>query len=151
MSVIASPAATTAPKTYDTRRALWGFALLFAVYLVVVYAIPKPEAIKPAGWRLLGIFLATIVGSVVEPIPAAALVLIAITLSALFGILPIDQALGGYSDRTVWLVMTAFFLSRGLIKTGLARRIALNFVRWFGRTSLGVCYSLGLSDFVLAA
>ena len=149
--VIASPTSAPGRKSYDAKRALWGFALLLAVYLVVVYAIPKPDVIKPAGWRLLGIFLATIVGSVVEPIPAAALVLIAITLSGLFGILPIDQALGGYADRTVWLVMTAFFLSRGLIKTGLARRIALNFVRWFGGTSLGVCYSLGLSDFVLAA
>src|SRR6266849_7047108 len=101
--MIATPA--SAPKGYDTQRALWGFALLLAVYLVVVYVIPKPDAIKPAGWRLLGIFLATIVGSVVEPIPAAALVLIAITLSALFSILPLDQDLGGYADRTVWLVM----------------------------------------------
>src|SRR5262249_20856893 len=78
-------------------------------------------------------------------------VLIAVTLSAVMRILPIDQALGGYSDRTVWVVMTAFFLSRGLINTGLARRIALTFVRLFGKSSLGVCYSLGLSDFVLAA
>jgi DASS family divalent anion:Na+ symporter len=61
-----------------------------------------------------------------------------------------EQALGGYADRTVWLVMTAFFLARALMNTGLARRIALTFVRWFGKSSLGVCYSLGLSDFVLA-
>ena len=118
---------------------------------MVVYTIPWSSTIKPGGPRLAGLFLATIVGSVIEPIPAAALVLIAITLSAILGILPIEQALGGYADRTVWLVMTAFFLSRGLINTGLARRIALTFVRWFGKSSLGVCYSLGLSDFVLAA
>jgi len=147
----ASSITAPARRSYDVQRAVRGFALLLAVYLVVVYLIPKPAVVKIEGWRLTGIFLATIVGSVVEPIPAAALILIAITLAAIFRILPIDQALGGYADRTVWLVMTAFFLSRGLINTGLARRIALNFVRWFGKTSLGVCYSLGLSDFVLAA
>jgi DASS family divalent anion:Na+ symporter len=78
------------------------------------------------------------------------LVLIAVTLSALLGGLTVAQALSGYSDPTVWLVMCAFFISRALINTGLARRIALFFVRLFGKSSLGVCYSLSLSDVVLA-
>lgn len=142
---------TTTPRIYDFKRVARGFGILIAVYLAIVYLIPRPAAVKPVGWQLTGIFLATIVGSVIEPIPAAALVLIAVTLCPLLGILPIEQALGGYADRTVWLVLTAFFLSRALINTGLARRIALTFVRLFGKTSLGVCYSLGLSDFVLAA
>jgi DASS family divalent anion:Na+ symporter len=149
--VATSTVITPARKTYDAKRAARGFALLVAVYLVVVYAVPWSSSIKAGGPQLTGLFIATIVGSVIEPVPAAALVLIAVTLAALSGTLPVAQALGGYADRTVWLVMTAFFLSRGLINTGLARRIALNFVRLFGKSSLGVCYSLGLSDFVLAA
>src|SRR5579859_7734631 len=115
----------------DRKRMLRGFAILVAVYLVVVYLIPKPAAVKPEGWRLTGIFLATIVGSVIEPIPAGALVLIAITLTAVSHALTTQQALGGYSDPTGWLVLTAFIISRALIKCGLARRIALNFVRLF--------------------
>jgi DASS family divalent anion:Na+ symporter len=51
----------------------------------------------------------------------------------------------------VWLVIAAFLVARALIKTGLARRIALGFVRLFGRSSLGVSYALGLTDMVLAA
>src|SRR5690242_18432448 len=82
-SVATSTIATPPSRTgFDAKRAVKGFALLVAVYLVVVYLIPKPAAVKPEGWRLTGIFLATIVGSVVEPIPAGALVLIAITLTA---------------------------------------------------------------------
>lgn len=137
-------------QSYEPRRVARGFALLIAVYLFVVYALPWSAAVKPGGKQVTGFFLATIAGSIVEPLPAAALVLIALTLAALSGALTMDQALGGYADRTVWLVLTAFFLSRALINTGLARRIALTFVRWFGKSSLGVCYSLGLSDFVLA-
>ena len=134
----------------DRKRMLRGFAILVAVYLVVVYAIPKPAAVKPEGWRLAGIFAATIVGSIIEPIPAGALVLLAVTLSALIGGLTITEALSGYSNSSVWLVLVAFFISRALIQTGLARRIALFFVRAFGKSSLGVAYSLAASDMVLA-
>ena len=129
---------------------LRGFAILVAVYLVVVFAIPRPAAVKPEGWRLTGIFAATIVGSIIEPIPAGALVLLAVTLSAIIGGLTISEALSGYSNSSVWLVLVAFFISRALIQTGLARRIALFFVRAFGQTSLGVAYSLAASDMVLA-
>jgi DASS family divalent anion:Na+ symporter len=62
----------------------------------------------------------------------------------------IAQALAGYADATVWLVMAAFFISRALLNTGLARRIALVFVRAFGGTALGVSYALVLSDGLLA-
>ncbi|HEY2844739.1 MAG TPA: anion permease, partial [Bryobacteraceae bacterium] len=79
----------------DRKRMLRGFAILAAVYCVVVYLVPKPAMVKPAGWRLTGIFAATIVGSIIEPVPAGALVLLAITLAALMGGLTITEALSG--------------------------------------------------------
>jgi DASS family divalent anion:Na+ symporter len=134
----------------DRLKMARGFAILVAVYCLVVYVIPRPEAVKPEGWRLTGLFLATIVGSILEPIPAGALVLLAVVLSSLLGGLTITEALAGYSNSSVWLVLVAFFISRALIQTGLARRIALIFVRAFGKSSLGVAYSLAASDMVLA-
>jgi len=132
------------------RRGLWRALAPVALLVAVAWVIPRPEAIRPEGWRLLGIFAGTIAGLVLEPIPGGALVLVAVTLSTIWGGLTIEQALSGYANESVWLVMAAFFISRALIKTGLARRIALGFVRLFGRTSLGVCYALSLSDMVLA-
>jgi DASS family divalent anion:Na+ symporter len=125
-------------------------AFLILLCLAIMFLVPRPAAIGPAGWRLLGIFVATVAGLVLQPIPGGALVLLAVTLASVWGGLTIQQALSGYGDPTVWLVMAAFFISRALIKTGLARRIALFFVRLFGRSSLGVCYALSLSDLVLA-
>ncbi len=125
--------------------------IVFLIYAVVVWLIPRPEAIKPEAWRLVGIFLATIGGLILQPIPGGALVLLAVTLAAILGGLTIEQALGGYGDPTVWLVMAAFFISRALIKTGLARRIELFFVKTVGKSSLGVCYALSLSDMTLAS
>jgi len=126
-------------------------AAIAAVYCAVVYLVPRPETVKPEGWRLLGIFCATIAGLILEPVPQGALVLAGVTASALLGGLTPAQALSGYADPPVWLLLSAFFISRALIDTGLARRMALVFIRLFGRNSLGVSYALGLTDMVLAA
>ncbi len=131
-------------------RRLWRGAFLALLALAIIFVIPRPAAIQPQGWRLLAIFVATVAGLLLQPIPGGALVLLAVTLASIFGGLTIQQALSGYGDPIVWLVMAAFFISRALIKTGLARRIALLFVRLFGKSSLGVCYALSLSDLVLA-
>jgi len=136
---------------YSLRRALPRFAVLIAIYLVVVFLIPKPEAIKPAGWRLAGVFFATVIGLMIEPIPGGACVLLGVTLAAAVGALTIGEALGGYSDPTVWMVIAAFLISRALIKTGMARRIALFFIRSFGQSTLGIAYSLAATDTVLAS
>lgn len=128
----------------------WRALVPLLLYALIVWLIPRPESIKPESWRLLGIFLATIAGLILQPIPGGALVLLAVTLASVWGGLTIQEALAGYGDPTVWLVMAAFFISRALIKTGMARRIALFFVRLFGRSSLGVCYALSLSDMTLA-
>ena len=142
--------ADTSPAKSGAER-LRGFAILLAIYCLVVYAIPKPASVKPEGWRLFAIFITTVVGSIIEPVPGGALVLLAVTLSSILGGLTLVSALSGYGDPTVWLVMAAFFISRALINTGLARRIALFFVKLCGRSSLGVSYALCLSDAVLAA
>jgi DASS family divalent anion:Na+ symporter len=63
----------------------------------------------------------------------------------------VADALAGYGDPIVWLVLAAFFMSRGMIKTGLGRRIAFVFIRAIGKRSLGLGYALALTDFVLAS
>lgn len=124
--------------------------VLVLIYLSVVYVAPRPASVKPEGWRLTGVFLATVAGLILQVLPAGALVLMAVTLSAVVGGLTIQQSLAGYADPTVWLVQAAFFISNALINTGLARRIALFFIRLFGKSSLGVSYALCLTDTVLA-
>lgn len=128
-------------------RGLW---ILVLLYLAIVYLIPKPAQIAPEGWRLFGLFTATVAGLILQPIPGGALVLTAVTLCTVLAGMKIEKALSGYSEANVWLMLAAFFISRSLLNTGLARRIALFFVRRFGGSSLGVCYALALSDMVLA-
>jgi divalent anion:Na+ symporter, DASS family len=122
-----------------------------AALLGVFFLSQPPVGLSVEGWRLTGLFIATILGLMLEPMPGGAMVLIAVTFAAALKILPLKTALSGYADPTVWLVLAAYFISRALIKSGLARRIALMFVRGFGKSSLGVCYSLSFSDLFLAS
>jgi divalent anion:Na+ symporter, DASS family len=137
-------------ETHPLPRILRGLAILTCLYLFVVFVIPRPGGVTQSGWQLFGLFVAAVAGLILQPVPGGAVVLTAVVLASIIGGLSIAQALSGYSDPTVWLVMAAFFISRGLLNTGLARRIALFFVRLFGKSSLGVCYALSMSDMVLA-
>ena len=116
----------------------------------VYWLWPRPEEISPAGWRLFSIFAATIAGLMLRPFPGSVLILLALTVASLTGALEIREALSGYANPVVWLVLSAFLIARALIKTGLARRIALLFVRAFGGSSLGTAYALVFSDLTLA-
>ncbi len=129
---------------------LWKFGVLILIYGLVVYGLGRPASVSVDGWRLTGIFLATVAGLMLQPIAGGALVLIAITLLPLLTKTTPQVALAGYADPTNWLVLAAFFISRSLINTGLARRIALGFVRTFGQSSLGISYALTLTDTLLA-
>ncbi|HEU4870045.1 MAG TPA: DASS family sodium-coupled anion symporter [Pyrinomonadaceae bacterium] len=132
---------------WRNRLVRWAVVLLVAGGILL---IPRPEGVAPTSWRLLAIFAATITGSIVQPIPGAAIVLLGVTALALFKVLPINDALAGYADPVVWLVLAAFFISRGMIKTGLGRRIAFLFIKAIGRHSLGLSYALASTETVLA-
>ncbi len=117
----------------------------------VIAAVPRPEGIAADSWGLLAIFVATVVGLTLQPLPGGAMVLLGVAATVVLGVQPIEEALAGYGDPIVWLVLAAFFMSRGMIKTGLGRRIAFLFIRSLGRTSLGLGYALVLTEFVLAS
>lgn len=134
----------------EHHRAL-GLLALLAVYLLVAHVLPRPEPVSPAGWRMTGIFLATILGLMIQPLPGSVIVLIGVMMFVLVGRLPMNEALNGYSSGSVWLVLAAMMISRVLGDTGLARRVALLFVRQFGGSSLGVSYSLLMTDVTLAS
>jgi len=125
--------------------------LALAVALgLLVWLLPVPESVTPQAWRLLAIFVATVAGLVLEPLPMGAVALLGIAAATLTRTLAVEQALSGFSNRVIWLVVAAFFISRGFIKTGLGARIAYSFIRLLGRRTLGIGYSMIATDLVLA-
>ena len=118
---------------------------------VIIAALPPPEGITQPSWNLFAIFIATIIGSIVQPLTGSAIVLLGVSATVIFGVLKPFDALKGYADPVVWIVLAAFFLSVAVIKTGLGRRIALLFIRAIGRSTYGLGYALIGTDFVLAS
>ena len=99
---------------------------------------------------MFAIFVATIIGCITQPLPIGAVAMIGFTLTVLTGKVDIDPAVKGFGNSSIWLIAMAFFISRGFVKTGLGRRIALQFVKLFGKKTLGLGYSLVGVDLILA-
>jgi DASS family divalent anion:Na+ symporter len=142
-------AAESASSFAGSHRVLRLLALL-AIYVLIAHVFPRPSSIEPAGWRVTGIFAATMVGMMLRPLPGAALVVMGLSAMVAIADVPMTRALSGFAAPPVWLVLLAMLLSRVLQDTGAARRIALLFVRLFGRSSLGLSYSLVATDVSLA-
>ena len=126
--------------------------LLLIVVLIgtAIWFVPAPTGVGERAWQLLAVFVATIVGLITKPLPMAAVALLGITATAVTGILSIDEALSGFGNKTIWLIVIAFFISRGFIKTGLGARIAYLFVAVVGKRTLGLAYGMAATDLVLA-
>ncbi|NBO65874.1 MAG: DASS family sodium-coupled anion symporter, partial [Acidobacteria bacterium] len=148
------------------RLAKWAVVILSGT---CIYLSPTPDGIADSSWRLLAIFMATIVGSIIQPVSGGAMALLGVAAVAIARAMPVNEALArtatdskaleilrlksalaGYADPVVWLVLAAFFMSHGMIRTGLGRRVALLFIRGFGRRSLGLGYALVGTDMLLA-
>lgn len=117
---------------------------------VAIWYCPKPEALSVQGWHLLAIFVATITGIILKPLPMGAIAVISLSVATITGTLTIGEALASYSKDGIWLILIAFFISRAFVKTHLGTRIAYHLVSLFGKSSLGLSYSFIMSEFLLA-
>ncbi len=128
----------------------WKLLLICVAIGATIWFIPAPSGLETDAWHLFSIFVATIVALVIKPIPMGSTAILALTTIALTQILTLEQSLSGFQNTTIWLIVIAFFISRGFIKTGLGTRVSYLFVRLFGKKTLGLSYSMLLSDLILA-
>jgi DASS family divalent anion:Na+ symporter len=126
------------------------FAIILLVGLGIYYLLPRPETVTPQGWKILAIFVCTVLALMLRPIPSGAAVLTGVVVTILTRAFTPAQALAGYGNQTVWLVISAFLFSRAVINSGLARRLAYWLIRSIGHTSLGLGYSLVATDCIMA-
>jgi len=124
--------------------------LIVVIIGLIIWFSPVPAGVKKEAWHLLAIFVATIIGLILTPLPQGAMVIIGVMMTGLTDTVKIGPMLSGFANNTVWLIVAAFLLTRGFIKTGLGRRIAYLFIRTFGRKTLGLAYAIAASDLVLS-
>ncbi len=111
---------------------------------------PVPAGLTSPAWHLFAVFAAAIVSVVVNAFPLLTASAIAVGVAVLTGTVSPTQAFSGFANKSVLLVVVAFLVARGVVKSGLGRRLALVVVRVFGRSTLGLGYSLFVTDALIA-
>lgn len=136
--------------------------------MAVMLIIPVPDGMPPQAWHFFAVFVAMIVGMILEPIPATAISFIAMTICVIgsdyllfdakeladpafnAGKEALKWGLAGFSSTTVWLVFGAFIFALGYEVTGLGKRIALFMVKFMGKRTLTLGYAIVIIDILLA-
>jgi DASS family divalent anion:Na+ symporter len=116
----------------------------------IIWFLPHPEEIATNAWQLLAIFSSTICMILLQALPMGAATLTGLTCTILTGTMTFKTAFSGYTNAVPWLILIAFFIAHGFIKTGLGARVAYKFITKFGRRTLGLAYGLMLTDLTLA-
>lgn len=135
---------------------------------IVMSIIPPPPDLPQNAWYFLAIFIAVVLGLILEALPGSAIGLTGVT--AVTALAPwtlfapaefsasgfnaparaIEWALSGFSNSTVWLAFSAFMFGTAYDRTGLGWRISLSLVKLMGSRTLFLGYAVMLSDVILA-
>jgi DASS family divalent anion:Na+ symporter len=133
-----------------------GPALVTTAVLIALLLIPCPQGLTPKAWRLVAIFLTTIVAIILKVMPIGVMAMMAIVIVSLTQVTStsskgaIADALSSFANPLIWLIVVAILISRGLKKTGLGSRIGLIFISLLGKRTVGIGYGLTVCELVLA-
>jgi len=126
-------------------RRLLPFAIAIGIWLT-----PVPAGLTAPAWHLFAIFVASIAAVLVGAFPLLTSTMLAVAAVVLTDTIPAAKAFGGFANPSVLLVVIAFLVAQAVVKSGLGRRISLFMVGRFGGSSLGLAYSIVLTDAAIA-
>eukprot|EP00191_Tetraselmis_sp_GSL018_P008793 CAMPEP_0177605164 /NCGR_PEP_ID=MMETSP0419_2-20121207/16545_1 /TAXON_ID=582737 /ORGANISM="Tetraselmis sp., Strain GSL018" /LENGTH=553 /DNA_ID=CAMNT_0019099275 /DNA_START=187 /DNA_END=1848 /DNA_ORIENTATION=+ len=154
LSVQASAAGAAASPPAPEPGFTWGAKmkpLLGCIAIgAVMWFIPAPAGVTPKAWHLLSIFVATIAGIITSPLPLGAVAMLGLGVAMMTKTMTFAAAFSAFSSEIPWLIAIAFWLSGGFIKSGLGSRVAYTIVSLFGKTTLGLTYSLVFAEALLS-
>ena len=136
-----------APGLPSRKLVVRGTALAAALGL---WFAPVPEGLTPQSWHLFAIFAASILSVILDAFPLLTAAMIALAASVLTGTVLPAKAFSGFANGSVLLVVVAYLVARGVVKSGLGRRLSFMVVGVFGRSTLGLAYSIFFTDALIA-
>ena len=117
---------------------------------LALWVAPVPPGLSPEAWRLFALFAGAILAVVIDAFPILTASVLALAAAVLTGTLPAAKAYDGFSNGTILLIVVAFLVARAVVKCGLGARLGNLAVTVFGRSTLGLGYSVFLVDAVIA-
>ena len=127
--------------------------LSFLLSIIVgglIWNLSPPEGVTTQAMHMFAIFIFTVIGIILRPVPIGTFAFLGLVLTVATKTLTFEQGFSGFVHPIVWLIVIAFFISRGFIKTGLGERIAYLIIKYMGKSTLGMGYGMILTDLVLA-
>lgn len=132
-------------------------AIAVGLALLIWFVIPVPAKVSPNAWHLFALFIGTIAAIILKAMPIGSLSVLAMALVALTGVTnpgkpaaALADALSGFANPLIWLIVLAVMVAISLNKTGLGKRIGYYFIMLLGKRTLGVAYGLVASELVIA-
>lgn len=123
------------------------FSVLILPFLVY-YSMPVPE-VAPLAPIFMALTITAVFILAIEIIPMEAAVVILTALYVLFDIAPPARVFAPWTSGTVWMVFGSLILGYVIIKTGLAKRIALVACVKMGGSYLAVMFGLASIGVIL--
>jgi DASS family divalent anion:Na+ symporter len=120
------------------------------VLAIGIWLIPVPAGLTPPAWHLFAVFASAIASVLIGSFPLLPSALLAVAAVVLTGTISPAKAFAGFANASVLLVVTAFLVALAVVKSGLGRRISLFMVSLFGHSSLGLAYSIVITDALIA-
>ena len=117
---------------------------------VGIWFTPIPEGLTREAWHLFAIFAAAIFAVIINALPLLTAALLAGSVAVLTKTLDPVKVFGGFANASVLLVIIAFLVAQAVVKSGLGRRISLHVVSAFGKSTLGLAYSIFITDALIA-
>ncbi|MDL1951168.1 hypothetical protein FBQ97_15325, partial [Acidobacteria bacterium ACD] len=115
-----------------------------------IWFAPVPQGLTAPAWHLFALFLGSIVAVVSGALPILTSAVLALGAAVLTRTLTPAGAYAGFANGTILLIIVAFLVARAVVKCGLGQRLGYLVVTLFGRSTLGLGYSVFLLDAVIA-
>ncbi len=150
---MSSPGLITTSPPESTSKSSLRRILLRAFPFVMAAAIwfwPVPDGLTPQAWHLFAVFITAIVSVLLGIYPLLTSTTLAVGTVVLTDTTSAAKAFAGFANTSVLLVVIAFLVAQAVVKSGLGRRISLFMVSLFGRSSVGLAYSIILTDAAIA-
>jgi divalent anion:Na+ symporter, DASS family len=133
----------------DARRTL-AAQLTTAALAAALWWIAPPEGLTVQAWRLFVVFAATIFAVVIGTLPILTASVFAVAAAVLTGLLSPADAYSGFGNGTILLIVVAFLVADAVVKCGLGTRAGHLLVSRFGKSTLGLSYSIFALDAIIA-
>ncbi|MEZ2414457.1 DASS family sodium-coupled anion symporter [Muriicola sp. E247] len=136
-------------STQNDHKLRWIKRGITLILGIVIWNLPIPWDLSPDSWYLFTIFFTAIIGVLLEALSIFTASILALVAVVLLRVLPAERAFSGFSESFILLILAAFLVAKGVIKSGLGRRIAFLLIRRFGKSTLNLGYCIVATDTLL--